>query len=66
MESNTSNETAAPGEWEITNDTTVDTTVEEKVQENENPEDAQAQEQLTALDELPNIMSEVYIQHDLL
>ncbi|KAI7884372.1 hypothetical protein K492DRAFT_234766 [Lichtheimia hyalospora FSU 10163] len=59
MESNTSNETTAPGEWEITKDTTVDTTVEEKVQENENPEDAQAQEQLTALDELPNIMNEL-------
>lgn len=59
METDTPKETAAPGDWEITNETAVETTAEEEQQENENTENGVTKEILKALDDLPGLMEEV-------
>lgn len=61
MEPDTPKETAAPGDWEITNDSAIDATVDEEQEENESLENRAAKETLKALDDLPSLMEEVYM-----
>lgn len=66
MEADTPKETAAPGDWEVTNDTAADTTAGKEQQQNEDPENGLTEEILKALDDLPGLMEQVlYIRHDL-
>ncbi|CDH56568.1 squamous cell carcinoma antigen recognized by t-cells 3-like [Lichtheimia corymbifera JMRC:FSU:9682] len=59
MEPDTPKETAAPGDWEITNDSAIDATVDEEQEENESLENRAAKETLKALDDLPSLMEEI-------
>lgn len=58
MEADTPQETAAPGDWQITNDTAIEP-VEEEKQTNED-EESLPPEILTAIEEYDTVMEQVY------